>query len=250
MNELEAIAKVVDSKVVEKVYDDAGSPGFKELGKVGSDLVKTARLLLAPLQLAATFQDRLERFLRELNERVPESRRVEIASEIAGPALESMKHLDERSTLWLLFKEVLFKAADREFVDLVHPAFVQIIRQLTRDEAYILSALKSASFDSVDTLDWNEATRRFENLKVESSTIPEKDLHRSGAVSIYYAHLDSLSLVQWPVLKQEPIMIQEKQVGVRRYSTMQLTEFGRLFVSACLPEGGLDSAALLSGAAK
>ncbi len=137
MNELEVIGQVLESKVTAKAYDDVASPGFKELGKVGSDLVKTARLFLAPLQIAAAFQDRLERFLRELNERVPEERRIEVPPEISGPAIDSMRFLDENTALWEMFKELLVKSADRDSVGFVHPSFVHIVKQLTRDEAFM-----------------------------------------------------------------------------------------------------------------
>jgi hypothetical protein len=239
MNEIEVARKILESKVGEKAYDDLASPGFRELGKVGADVAKTARLLLAPLQIAATFQDRFERFLHELNQRVPEERRIEVVPEIAGPALESMRYLNEESALWSIFKEILFKASDKDSVVLVHPAFVQIVRQLTRDEAYMLYKLNSTDFKVVDRMDLNKSFNKFENLKIESSTIPEDELFNPSSVNIYYAHLESLSLVQWPVTKQDPIMMGATQAGIRRYSTIQLTDFGRLFVSACLPSNGI-----------
>lgn len=235
MDETKIIEAAARSPVVEKTYDDALSPGLKELGKVGSDLIKTARLFLAPLQIAAAYQDRLERFLRELNERVPEERRIEVAAEIAGPALESMRYLDEQSALWKLFKELLFKASDRASVELVHPAFLQIIKQLTRDEAHLLFRLQKGEFQVVDTLDLNKETNRFENRTIELSAIPEDELEVKGAMSIYHAHLESLSLVEWPITRQDPIMENGVQLGVRRYSKISLTEFGRLFVAACVP---------------
>jgi hypothetical protein len=46
--------------------------------------------------------------------------------------------------------------------------------------------------------------------------------------------------VTWPVENQDPIMQGLEQVGVRRYSTMRLTHFGRLFVSVCVPEDGFE----------
>ena len=237
MDEIEVVGKALESNVVEKAYGDVASPAFKELGKVGADVVKTARLLLAPLQIAATFQDRLERFLHQLEERVPEERRIEVMPEVAGPALESMRYLDEEGALWGMFREILFKAADKNFVGLVHPAFVQIIKQLTRDEAYLLYRLNGTAFKVVNRMDLNRPLNRFENLKIESSTIPEGKLLIPSSVNIYYAHLQSLSLVEWPVTKQDSINAGGTQVGIRRYSTIQLTDFGRLFVSACLPSG-------------
>ncbi|CNI25293.1 Abi-alpha family protein [Yersinia intermedia] len=235
MDNGEIVSKVIDSKVVENAYNDSLSPGLKELSKVGVDLAKTARLLLAPLQIAATFQDRLERFLFEMNERVPESRRIEVAPEISGPAIESMRFLDESNTLWGLFKEVLFKSADEKYVDLVHPSFVQIIKQLTRDEAYLLIKLEVDSFYIIDIMDYNSQLNKFLNKKTISSTIPSNELLSPDSMNIYYPHLESLSLITWPVTKQEPLYSNGIQIGVRRYSQIHLTDFGRLFVSACLP---------------
>lgn len=240
MDNGEIVSKVIDSKVVENTYNDALSPGLKELGKVGVDLAKTARLLLAPLQIAATFQDRLERFLREMNERVPESRRIEVAPEISGPAIESMRFLDESNTLWGLFKEILFKSADQKYVELVHPSFIQIIKQLTRDEALLLLKLDVDSFYQVYTQDLDRQENKFVNRKTESSTIPVDELFSPESMGIYYSHLESLSLVRWPMTKQDPIIVQGVQVGIRCFSEIHLTDFGKLFVSACIPPANAD----------
>lgn len=234
MEGTDVVVKALDSKTVEKAYDDALSPGFKELGKVGADLAKTARLLLAPLQVAASFQGRLERFLRELNERVPEERRVEVSAEISGPALDSMRYIDETSALWDLFKEILFKASDKEGAMLVHPSFVHIIKQLTRDEAFILSRLQDGDFKVTDEEDL--ANDKWVNHRVISSTIPKKEFLCPEAWNIYYAHLESLSLISWPVIKQTPIWAHPgKQTGNRRESIVTLTDFGKLFATACTP---------------
>jgi hypothetical protein len=104
----------------------------------------------------------------------------------------------------------------------------------------MLFKLNSSDFKVVDRMDLNRTLNKFENLKIESSTIPEGELLNSDSVNIYCAHLESLSLVQWPVTKQDPIMMSNTQVGIRRHSTIQLTDFGRLFVSACLPPNGIN----------
>lgn len=235
MDNGEIVSKVIDSKVVENTYNDALSPGLKELGKVGVDLAKTARFVLAPLQIMASFQDRFERFLREMNERVPESQRVDVAPEISGPAIESMRYIDESNILWGLFKEVLFKSADQKYVNIVHPSFIQIIKQLTRDEAFLLLKLDVEPFYIVDTMDFIQEDDKFVNRVIESSTIPTHEFLSPESMEVYHLHLESLSLITWPVTKQEPIHEGGIQVGIRRYSEIHLTEFGRLFVTACIP---------------
>ncbi|RBO11941.1 Abi-alpha family protein [Pantoea sp. 3_1284] len=226
---------LLDSKVAVSTYEDALSPGMKELSKVGTDLVKTARLIFAPLQIAASFQDRFERFLSEMNERIPDDRRVDIRPEVSSQAIESMKYIEESDTLWDLFKEVLFKSADKKYVHLVHPSFVQIIKQLTRDEAFLLLSLKTDPFRIIDTLDLDFKTNSFSNRKEESSSIPLAELVSPESLGIYYSHLQSLSLVSWPVLDQEPLFQDGRQIGIRRHSEIVLTDFGELFVTACIP---------------
>jgi hypothetical protein len=237
----EGLDKLLPAKVIEKAYDDAASPAAKEVGKAAVDLVKTARLLLAPFQLAAAFQDRFERVVERIRTRVPDERQTPPPAEVVGPALRQMQYLEDNNPLWLMFEELLTRAVDSEAAARVHPSFAHLISQISRDEAVILYRLRDRDFKVVDTLDYNRPLNRFENRKVETSTIPTDDLVHPDQISLYYSHLESLSLVQWPVEKQDPIMNGSTQVGIRRYSTMRLTDFGRLFVSVCVPEGGFES---------
>jgi len=235
----EFIEKLLLAKVVERLYSDGVSDSAKEISKLGVDVVKTARLFLAPFQLAAAFQDRFERFVRRLAADIPDERLISVPPEVAGPALNQMKYLDEDNPLWKMFETLLRCSVDKDRVDRVHPSFAHIISQLARDEGVILYHLRSRDFEVVDTMDLNREENRFVNLVVEQSDVPSDELFLPEQLHVYYSHLESLSLVTWPVYKQDPIKdAQELQTGIRRYSTMKLTEFGRLFVSACVPEDG------------
>jgi hypothetical protein len=235
----DGIEKLLPARVIEKAYDDAASAPAKELSKMGVDLVKTARLFLAPIQLAAAFQDRFERMVERIRANVPEERQVEAPAEVTGPAIQQMQYLHDKTLLWEMFEELLTSSVDSEGISKVHPSFVHIISQLSRDEALILYKLREQDFKVVDTLDLNGKENRFENLKVEESSIPASDLMQPSQVGLYYSHLSSLSLVEWPIAKQDPIRDKDgQQIGIRRYSSMRLTEFGRLFVLACVPRTG------------
>lgn len=239
---LDVLGKLVPKETIGKAYDDAISGPAKELGKLGVDAVKAARLVLFPLQIAATLQDRVATMLQRIGQRVPENRRIEAPAELVGPALERMKYLDDKSELWRMYEEVLTKSVDRERAGAVHPSFSYIISQLSRDEAWILFRLREKAFTVVDTLDLNHSTNRFENRKVENSELPVDELFRPEKIELYYSHLESLGLVTWPVIEQNPIVgPNNRQTGVRRRSTMMLTEFGTLFVAACIPEDGFTA---------
>jgi hypothetical protein len=236
----EVIKQLLPAPVVEKAYDDLASQPAKEGSKVAVDLVKTARLLLAPFQLAAAFQDRFERRVVErIRTGVPEDRRIQAPAEIVGPAIQNMQYLDDDNPLWQMYEELLMASVDSEAVSKVHPSFVYLISQLSRDEAMILYRLRAGEFEVIDTLDLNQEENRFENRVVEESSIPSTDLWQPDQVELYYSHLSSMSLVEWPVHTQDPVYDAEGvQTGIRRHSTMRLTEFGGLFVSACIPDGG------------
>ena len=233
--------ELIPAKTIDKAYDDALSGGLKELGSLGKDAMKCARLLLFPLQIGAAFQDRVGKMIERISKRVPEKDRIEAPVELVGPTLEKMKYLDDGSELWKMFEEVLTKAVSQKQITTIHPSFPQLIAQLSRDEAWMLYRLRDKDFDVVDTMELNQQSSTWENRLVEKSELPSKELLVPEQVELYYAHLESLGLVIWPVTKQDPIRNKDNlQTGIRRYSVMRLTDFGRMFVTACIPEAGFE----------
>lgn len=236
--ELEIVEKLSNSKVVEKIYDDGLSSPVIEISKIGTDLVKSARLILAPLQLAAAFQDRFEIFLKNLNKRVEAEQQIQPPAELTSVCIERMKYIDLDNPLWQMFEELLIKAMSKETISKVHPSFGQIIGQLSPDEALLIHELSKGSFFVTDQMDLNHQTNRFFNHRILSSTIPKSKLANPEAFDIYYAHLESLSLIRWPVTNEIPVYAGGQQTGTKRNSEIHLTEFGKLFVAACIPESG------------
>jgi hypothetical protein len=235
MQDISGIGEIVNSKIAENIYEDTASGALKEVGKIGADLAKTARLFLAPFQVTALFQTRFEKYLKSLEGRVPEECRIEVHPQISGPALESMRYIDETEVLWSMFCELLSKAADSRNVQYVHPSFVHILKQLTRDEVLLLSKLYDEPFLQTDTLELNREKNEWQNKETVDTTIPYGELHNPESFRIYYSHLESLSLITWPITKEQAIYEHEEglQTGIRQTSNIALTEFGKLFVDAC-----------------
>lgn len=242
MDIIESLGKLVPKETLGKLYDDALSGPAKEVGKLGTDAMKAARLILAPLQYAAAYQDRLERACERISKRVPEERRAEAPPEIVGPVLERMRYVHEGSELWDLYEEVLTKSVDAEAQRTLHPSFAQIISQLSRDEAWILFRLRDRSFVVVDHLDLDQAQNKFVNRVVVSSELPKDELFLPDLTELSYSHLESLNLATWPIEQQTPTfaVAGAAQTGIERRSRMTLTDFGRLFVTACIPADGFE----------
>jgi len=82
----------------------------------------------------------------------------------------------------------------------------------------------------------------FENRVIEKNDIPDVILFRPEQLNVHYSHLESLSLVIWLVTKQDPMKGSSgTQTGIRGYSTIQLTELGRLSSVGSAIHGELNS---------
>jgi hypothetical protein len=234
------LGDLIPKELLNKVYDDALSGSAKQVGKLSEDTLKTARLLLAPLQVGAALQERFESMVERISRRVPEERRIEPPAEIVGPTLEMIRYVGDDGPLWGMFEEVLTKSVDRGGHEKIHPSFPRLIAQLSRDEAWMLYRLRERDFKIVDSLDLNRAANKFSNRVVQSSELPTQELYQAAQVELYFAHLLSLGLVEWPIENQIPVMTGAVQTGITRHSTMRLTEFGKLFVAACTPPEGFE----------
>jgi len=232
------LGNLVPKETIGKFYDDAVAPAAKQVGKFGEDVAKTARLILSPLQVTAAFGDRLEAMIDRLSKRVPEERRVEPPAEIVGPVIDHLRFVDEGSPLSSMFEELLCKAIDRDGQGAVHPAFAQLVKQLSRDEAWLLYRLKQNQFRIIDrvAISMGRAGERVE----EESNVPLHEIFAQGQLNLYVNHLTSAGLIQWPVTDQTPIVEMGRQTGVRRVSFIQLTDLGRMFVDAAIPAEGFE----------
>jgi hypothetical protein len=100
--------------------------------------------------------------------------------------------------------------------------------------------LKGHEYDLVFTRDYDRKQNLFYGPdKVESDTIPRKDLRFPENVSFYFNHLDKLGLAGiYQEGNQEPLYFdseRREQCGVRIRSKYKLSDFGKEFVRACMP---------------
>lgn len=235
---IEEIGNILGANTIEKVYEDGLSSATKETSKALRDVVKSFRLFTLPFQLAATLQDRLDKYFEKVRSEVPEERQIDSPSMISGPIIERLKYLDENNHLTELFLSLLARSIDKERINEAHPAFIYLIDQLSPDEAVILLELKDKEIKVVDRMDYDRTTNLFSNLKIIDGGFPIEKLVFPDKFSMYYNHLESLNLITWPVDEQKGIIENNIQTGLTRYSTITPTEFGNLFIKACIPENG------------
>ena len=221
------IADVLDSKTAQKIYDDGLSTPVKESGKMLTDGVKTLRLLGAPLQLAAGFQDRLEGWIDRVVRKIPEERLQPVPARLGGPVIQELQYLDDGDDITEMYLHLLKKAMDKETEDVAHPAFAKIIGLLSPDEVLMLHLLGQRTFEQHVSAD---STKNMKERTIRQE-FPVNDLAYPKNFDTYISHLKSLDLIAFPG-RPDP----KGPMGGSTYVfRLQLTDFGRMFVTACQP---------------
>jgi len=221
------IAKVLDTEVARELYKDVRPP-VQEASRLLAVLVA---LVATPFEAAAIYRERLLNFIREAAAEVPEERQLPPAPSMAGPILENVKYLEDGNPLRELYMNLLRRLMDRDRVNEAHPAFPGIIRQLSPDEAHLLWQMARRGLDQPDLL-FKFTPLRLSNGQDGSLTVDctfdERPLLHPMHTLLYAEHLETLGLA---------FSYQRDEEGTEnRIVSWQLTNFGRLFAKACIPE--------------
>ena len=130
--------------VAQEFAEDSKGTG-KELAKAGQTMAKTLNVLLTPFSGLVWGYERVEEYLRAaLAERlqdVPEERLVPPPINVAGSAIDAMRFTGDVDELREMFANLVAWSMDSETASDAHPSFVEIIKQLSADEARIMRFL-------------------------------------------------------------------------------------------------------------
>ncbi len=124
------------------VYEDALQPAAKEIGVALQTVAKTIHIVLAPVSALVWGYDQIREFVStkvaaKLSG-VPPENIATPAPNVAGPALESLRYTGHEETLRDMYANLLAASMDTRTANEAHPSFVEIIKQLSPDEARII----------------------------------------------------------------------------------------------------------------
>jgi hypothetical protein len=193
--QLAALAKAAP-EVVKEAYGDLASDSFKQVGKLGEDIIKTVRLVLFPIQLAAAVQDRLGGYINRAIRQVPESKLIAPTESIMFPVAEKLRFQEENNPVTDLYINLLSRAMDGERVGEAHPAFVAIISQLAPDEVVFLKELSRNEFTIIIKLndEWSCPTPEQVKGVFEVLDVPHNLQEKSISIVFKYASLNQPEL--------------------------------------------------------
>jgi hypothetical protein len=122
------------------IYQDLLQPGVRQIGE---GLEAILRLMVTPFLVLnyvsnANLQEFKDGFDRK-SASIPEERVIPPNLTVVGPIIQSLGYTIHEAPLREMFTSLLVTAMDSETAKLAHPAYAEIIKQLSPDEAKILS---------------------------------------------------------------------------------------------------------------
>jgi len=182
------------NSLIPKVYDDVISPSAKEIGRSLVVVVKTVNIALAPMRGLVWGYERIEEFLvnkvAEKLDGVPEGEIVTPSTHIAVPTIEALRYCAEDETLRELFANLLASSMVKDTLKSSHPSFVEIIKQLTGDEAMILKSFSGYDLHDIIANEIEDVSNSWSTLGIRGSLLRNLEYM---AENLRLNHIENLS---------------------------------------------------------
>lgn len=144
MSDKESFLGEVGKKIpIDKVYDDVFHPALSEVGHTLQGAVKVS---LTPISAIVWGYDKISSYLDEAipqyfeNRKISKEKIISPDSAIAVPTIEAMRYTN-KGILRQMYVDILGASMNQDTADFIHPSFVEVIKQLTPDEAKIIKEL-------------------------------------------------------------------------------------------------------------
>jgi len=252
-----AVAEVV--KAV-PVYQDAIQPAAKEVGKYLQLVARAVNAALAPVEGLVWGVEKIRDFVRDRVaaklENVPPEDVQQPKPHVAVPAIEALRYTGAESDLAELYANLLATSMDRATAYRAHPGFVDMIKNMSPDEARIMKFLAtSGSQPLINIKVIQKEGGGFQILHRHLSLIGLKaSCEHVPLAATYLDNLVRLGLVEVPAMRRiksdDPYkeieeFPQVKQIlealGKAETHTVEvekikfeLTDLGRQFIRSCV----------------
>jgi hypothetical protein len=250
------------SELIKIIYEDGAQPAVRNVGKALGTIFDKPNIWLLPMWLnnekaKAIFMRNLEKFKESLYKE-DEEEIVEVIPEIGVPILNKLSYI-QNEDIAAMFVNLLVTASIKTTEGNAHPSFVNIISNLSSDEAKILNAIKTDLFiqrlypfiDVVTVIGKDQWIKTGAYL---TSIEHEMDLLFPENISLYLENLISLGLLfpneygisdtkiyEYIVerYKKEYDLDREDRKIIRR--SFEVTYKCKRFMSACISKDVADA---------
>lgn len=186
------------------VYQDAIQPAAKEVGKSLTTVAKAINVALLPVSGMVWGWEQIRDFVltdvaAKLKD-VPQTQIITPAANVAGPALDALRYTAYEHSLRQLYANLLANAMVSETASRAHPSFVEIIKQLTPDEAKLLAFMTTEAGNirpliNIKASKHNSGMGAQNRLKLVSDLGLRAELADSSLTPAYLANLSRLGVL-------------------------------------------------------
>lgn len=255
------VGEVIDqsSGVLEKAYDDLAHPSVKSVGNTLSLIPRTVGVWLGKWEKWVINGEESIRLtgqaVQEKAAKIPEEKLTEPEAYVAIPAVQQLSYCYDSEELREMYANLLVSSMNKDTKDSVHPSFVDIIKQLTPDEAKLLKSIKDEGsyIALVDLQVQLGAGRGHVSILRNFTNRGEGVCEKPQNICAYIENLDRLKLVciledihlmdrkHYAPLENAPFLLAYKRIPLSEGQTFSIkqksfyvTSFGQSFIRTCI----------------
>lgn len=250
---------IKEEKLLTQIYGDLAKPGVSQVGKALSTVLGLGNTILWPIQLLnerarIALEANLECY-REKIAQIPEEKITAVPTEVGVPIAEKLSHVSDPD-LRELYTNLLAKASNVDTQLKAHPSFVNILNNISPDEALLLRQFQkqgggipfmTAKYVNPQKNHWLQIIDLYFDL------LPETKISCFENLPAYMSNLEGLGLIDIrrdifvvpeTVYESLELELEQKYKDALRpaeYSSfrcergkIEVTRLGWLFVDACV----------------
>lgn len=256
-NFIGAVGDVI--KTAPTFYEDSLQPAVKETGKILALIPQTVEAALLPLrkwniEREYKFAETKKLLEYKLKNVVPE-KIVTPEAYVAIPAIQAISYSINSEELRNLYANLLAKAMNSDTKDMVHPSFVEIIKQLSPIDAKIFKQIMNTSNRPLITINIEYEDGGYDLFSEYCSWIKDYSLIQC---QISFNNLIRLGLIEIPTLdayttddkylcvKQNPLFIEAEKKCLSKLQNgeqisyeehyIKINKLSTLFYNTCVKE--------------
>ncbi|HCD3569797.1 TPA: DUF4393 domain-containing protein, partial [Citrobacter freundii] len=131
----------IPSETVGKIYEDLFQPALRQFGAAGERVAQTVCMLSLPFAVGAAKYEQLLDRIQKSFVKVPEEDLSPPPVNAVFQISEKLMSLPEDDAISEMYIALLSSCLSKKYVDSVHPAFINLINQISGDEALFIDCL-------------------------------------------------------------------------------------------------------------